>query len=78
VPKSTDTLLEPKLAAAKSCRPSPLKSPTVTEKGPLAVAKFRAAWKLPVTSARNVIQFQHDQRDPDLIQIAHGRKIAVS
>jgi hypothetical protein len=31
-----------------------------------------------VTSARNVIQFQHDQRDPDLIQIAHGRKIAVS
>ena len=31
VRRRTDTLFEPELAAARSCTPSPLKSPTATE-----------------------------------------------
>ena len=35
------------MATARSGSPSPLKSPTATEVGPLPAAKLRAAWKLP-------------------------------
>src|SRR5215471_3215997 len=43
----TETLLEPELATARSGLPSPSKSPTATETGPLPAPKSCAAWKLP-------------------------------
>ncbi len=48
VPNSTETLLLFKFATAKSDLPSPLKSPTVTEKGRLPTEKSVAVPKLPV------------------------------
>ena len=47
LPNNTDTELAPKLAAARSCRPSPLKSPTATETGLLPVAGDAAAVNVP-------------------------------
>src|SRR6266852_4927983 len=47
LPKSTETLLEPKFATAKSRLPSSLKAPTATEEGALPAVTFRAGWKLP-------------------------------
>ena len=44
---STDTVFVPKLAVTRSGPPSPLKSPTVTELGPLPAPKFCAAWNVP-------------------------------
>ena len=46
-PNNTDTLFEPLLATARSCLPSPLKSPTATKKGPLPTLKLVAAPKPP-------------------------------
>jgi hypothetical protein len=48
VPMRTDTLLEPELAVARSCTPSPLKSPTATVIGICPTVKFDAGPKLPV------------------------------
>src|SRR5438105_4775751 len=45
---STDTLLELKLAVARSCLPSALKSPTATDTGPLPTGKLMAAPNVPV------------------------------
>ena len=42
LPKSIETLLEPKLVAAKSKNVSPLKSPTATEIGPVPAPKLVA------------------------------------
>src|SRR3989442_1594166 len=47
LPSSTETMLEPKLATARSGLLSPLKSPTATEKGPLPTPKVCAAPKVP-------------------------------
>ena len=47
-PNKIDTLSEPMLATARSCLPSPLKSPTATELGRLPVPKLVGALKLPV------------------------------
>src|SRR5260370_42541762 len=44
---STETLLELKLATARSGNPSRLKSPTATDTGVLAARKLRAARNLP-------------------------------
>src|SRR5215471_18412905 len=44
---STETLLEVKLATARSDIPSPLKSPTATEKGPLPTPKYAVGRKVP-------------------------------
>src|SRR5439155_22830255 len=51
LPSRTETLLEFILATARSCVPSPLRSPTVTERGPLQQPlpseKFVSARKVP-------------------------------
>src|ERR1043166_4043948 len=44
----TDTSLEALFATARSCTPSPLKSPTATEKGFDPTVKFDGGPKLPV------------------------------
>src|SRR5437660_371776 len=50
----TDTLFEPSLAVARSCLPSPSKSPTATERGLLPTPKLLAAPKLPVPSPNKI------------------------
>src|ERR1044072_5002816 len=42
-----ETLFEPQFAVARSCLPSPLKSPTVTPKGEMKTLKFLADAKPP-------------------------------
>src|ERR1700730_18266531 len=49
-----DTLSEPALPVARSCLPSPLKSPTATEKGTLPTPKFVAALKFPAPSPNRI------------------------
>src|SRR5438874_7681284 len=44
----TDTQLEFWFAAAKSRRPSPLKSPTAAETGFVATAKLTEGWNVPL------------------------------
>ena len=53
-PSKIETLLESEFATARSCLPSPLKSPTATEIGPLPVPKLVAALKLPVPSPSRI------------------------
>jgi len=48
VPSSTDTLFEPKLATARSCLPSLLKSPTATDHGFEPTLKVVGAANEPV------------------------------
>src|SRR5438552_1304091 len=52
--RRTDTLFEVRLAVARSCLPSPLKSPTATEKGPKPAPKLVAALKLPAPSPNKI------------------------
>jgi hypothetical protein len=47
LPSSTERLLEPLLAIARSSFPSPLKSPVVTDRATSPTLKFVAALKLP-------------------------------
>src|SRR5450432_3706005 len=49
-----DTLFESRLATATSCLPSPLKSPTATEKGLLPAPKLVAGLKLPAPSPSKI------------------------
>ena len=51
----TDTLFEPELAAARSCTPSPLKSPTATDTGRVPTVKFDAAAKVMPAHAGGVV-----------------------
>src|SRR4051812_13039961 len=46
-PRSTDTVLDPKLVTARSSRPSPVRSTAATKDGLTSVAKLWAAWKVP-------------------------------
>ena len=55
VRKKIDTLLESWLATARSCLPSPLKSPTTTETGPLPAPKLPAAAKLTGSHVAGVV-----------------------
>ncbi len=47
LPSSTEIVMAWRLATARSCTPSPLKSPTVTYTGSLSTGKFCAGWKVP-------------------------------
>src|SRR2546427_12897714 len=47
-------LAELMLATARSCLPSPLKSPTATEKGLVPAPKLAAALKLPAPSPKKI------------------------
>src|SRR5437868_4694335 len=49
-----ETLSESALATAKSCLPSPLKSPTAIETGALATPKFPPTLKLPAPSPNKI------------------------
>src|ERR1051325_5103233 len=55
LPNKIDTLLELMLATATSCLPSPLKSPTATEKGLVVELKFAAAAKLTGVHVTGVV-----------------------
>src|SRR5262249_7878868 len=45
----------PALATARSRWPSPLKSPTATDRGPCPAGKLRAVWKLPSPLPRSTL-----------------------
>ena len=57
LPSRMDTLEEPSLAVARSCLPSPLKSPTATETGEVPTVKLVAVIKdpLPVPSRMDTL-----------------------
>src|SRR5256886_12924539 len=54
LPNKTETLFELRLATARSCWTSPLKSPTATETGKLPTPSLFAALKLPAPSPNNI------------------------
>ena len=54
-PNKIETLSEPSLAVARSCLPSPLKSPTATKRGIVPVPKFAAAAKLTGLHVASVV-----------------------
>src|SRR5438128_1109886 len=47
LPSSTEIAMVCRLATARSCTPSPLRSPTVTYTGSLSTGKVCTAWKVP-------------------------------
>ena len=47
LPSNTETLLAPLLAVTRSCRPSPLKSPTAPDCGVDATVEFNAVNRVP-------------------------------
>src|SRR5207247_9141107 len=65
-PRRIETVFDVSLATAKSCLPSPLKSPIATERGPMPTLTLVEPLKLPIPSPDRISAVSEQYLAPDL------------